>query len=99
MTIETLKYPNPRIRNSISVIKSKFLICLFDEHFARHFESHCRETTLYWQADCTTDFLGTIFLFKYSEFKGLELCKSVDIEIVCPCLVQKNIQYTGLRFL
>ena len=59
MTIETLKYPNPRIRNSISVIKSKFVICLFDEHFARHFESHCRETTLYWQADCTTDFLGT----------------------------------------
>ena len=32
-----------------------------------------------------------IFIFKYSEFKGLELCKSVDIEIVCPWLVQKNV--------
>ena len=31
MTIETLKSPNPFIR-------------LFDEHFARRFESHWRET-------------------------------------------------------
>ena len=34
-----MKTPNPRNRNSISVINSKFLIRLFDEHFARHFES------------------------------------------------------------
>ena len=40
MTIETLKSPNPKNRNGISVIKSKIFIRLFDEYFARHFESH-----------------------------------------------------------
>ena len=47
MTIETLKTPNPRNRNNISVIKSKFLsdssINTFHD-FARHFESYLRET-------------------------------------------------------
>ena len=45
MTIETLKAPNPRNRNGITVIKSNFIL-LLDEHFARHFE---------------TNFLGDIF--------------------------------------
>ena len=40
MTIETLKSPNPRKQNGISVIKSKIFIRLLDEHFARNFESH-----------------------------------------------------------
>ena len=44
MTIETLKSPNPRNRNSNFRNKIDISIRLFDEHFARHFESQWHET-------------------------------------------------------
>ena len=42
--------------------KFEIFICLFDEHFARHFgKSLTRDVTSYRQADWTTDFLGDTF--------------------------------------
>ena len=41
MTIETLKSPNARNRNRLYFRgKIEIFIRLFDEHFARHFESY-----------------------------------------------------------
>ena len=61
MKLETLKSLNLRNRNSFSVIKSKFLsvssmitwsLC------SPFWKSLTQDVTWYWQADCTTDFLG-----------------------------------------
>ena len=57
MTIETLKSPNPRNRDGISVIKSK-LLSVSSMPFSK---SLTRDVTSYWQADCTTDFLADTF--------------------------------------
>ena len=40
MTIGILKSPNPRNRKKYFRDKFEIFIRLFDEHFARHFESH-----------------------------------------------------------
>ena len=61
MTIETLKSPNPRNRNSISVVKSKFLSVSAMNTLLPFWKSLTRDVTSYWQADCTTDFLGDTF--------------------------------------
>ena len=56
MTIETLKSPNPRNWNSISVIKSKFLSVSSWWTLSSPFSKLLtRNVTSYWQADCTTD--------------------------------------------
>ena len=59
MTIETIKSPNPRNRNSISVIKSNcFYPSLRWTLCSPFWKSLTRHVTSYWQADCPTDFLG-----------------------------------------
>ena len=59
MTIETLKSPNPRNWNSISVIKSKFLSVSSVWTLCSPFwKLLTRDVMSYRQADCTTDFLG-----------------------------------------
>ena len=58
MTIETLNSPNPRNRNSISVIKSKFLSVFSMKICSPFWKLLTRDVTSNWQADCTTDFLG-----------------------------------------
>ena len=57
MTIETLKSPNPRNRNGICVIKSKFLsVSSMNTLLALLKVTDARDVTSYWQVDCTTDF-------------------------------------------
>ena len=44
MTIGTLKSPNPGEIGTAVLDKYEIFIRFFDEHFARHFQSHCPET-------------------------------------------------------
>ena len=55
MTIETLKSPNPRNRNSI---KSKCLFVSAMNTLLAILKSLTRDVTSYLEANCTTDFLG-----------------------------------------
>ena len=61
MTIETLKSPNQRNRNSISVIQSKFLFVLRWTLCSPLWKLLTRDVTSHWQAGCTTHFLGDTF--------------------------------------
>ena len=62
MTIETLKCPNTRNRNGISVMKSKFLsVSSMNTLLALLKVTDARHVTSYWQVDCTTDLLEDTF--------------------------------------
>ena len=61
MTIGTLKSPKTKKSEQYFRDKIEIFIRLFDEHFARLWKSLTRDVTSYWQADCTTDFLGDTF--------------------------------------
>ena len=88
MTIETLKSPNPRNRNTIFVIKSKFLSDSSIKLYSPFWKLLTREVTSYWHADCTTDFLGDTFPSLIIPFSGFRSwCRNIRPSLRCPCTI------------
>ena len=89
MTIETLKSPNPRNRNSFSV---KFLSASSMASLCLPFRKLLtRDVTSYWRADCTSDFLGDT-----SPLPTPPVCKQLSVSFVQVHLIRWATFVSGL---